>query len=357
MIEKFFIPSTIVEGVGYGKSKRSGVHNPFDVQDKVVITSYDFASQKDIEIGIIPWDLVVIDEAHRLRNVYKPSNVMGKRLQRVLSGKRKLLLTATPLQNSLLELYGLVSIIDEHVFGSVRTFRDMYVSVSNEDTRNYSLKERLKPFFKRTLRKQVTEYVKYTSRNAILQEYTPTEEEEKLYNFVSEYLQSPMLYALPKRQRKLITLVLRKLLASSSFAISTTFGTLIKRLEDLRTGIENDVSIDDYDAIDELKDEGGEQDDGSGEGIENDLKGISEEIEKLKGYEALARSIQRNAKGDNLLLALEKGFDEMGKRGAQCKAVIFTESRRTQEYLFNLLSNNGYEDDIPNAKLDKAKLE
>ena len=137
-----------------------------------------------------------------------------------------------------MELFGLVSIIDEHVFGDARTFRDMYVSVNNEEVRNHALKQRLKQFCKRTLRKQVTEYVNYTSRIAILQEYTPTADEETLYNYVSDYLRSDKLYALPQGQRTLITLVLRKLLASSSFAISGTLNSLIDRLEGKLKGIE-----------------------------------------------------------------------------------------------------------------------
>lgn len=83
-------------------------------------------------------------------------------------------LTLTPLQNNLMELFGLVSIIDDHVFGDARTFRDMFVAVNNEDTRNYTLKQRLRQFCNRTLRKQVTEYVSYTDRHPILIEYAPT---------------------------------------------------------------------------------------------------------------------------------------------------------------------------------------
>jgi SNF2 family DNA or RNA helicase len=64
-------------------------------------------------MSVMSWDLVVIDESHRLRNVYKPSNVIANTLKEVLKNALKLLLTATPLQNSLLELYGLVSFIDE----------------------------------------------------------------------------------------------------------------------------------------------------------------------------------------------------------------------------------------------------
>ncbi|MDR1422682.1 MAG: DEAD/DEAH box helicase, partial [Coriobacteriales bacterium] len=229
--EKFFIPSTILESSGYNTAKKMGAYNPFDIQqDTVVICSFPFAAKKIIDIHAMPWDLVIIDEAHRLRNVYKPNNVTGRALRAALMNKRKLLLTATPLQNNLMELFGLVSIIDAHVFGDARTFREMYANAPNEQMRNHALKMRLGQFCKRTLRKQVTEYVNYTSRMPILQEYTPTADEEKLYNQVSAYLRSERLFALPQGQRNLITLVLRKLLASSSFAISGTLNSLIGRL-------------------------------------------------------------------------------------------------------------------------------
>lgn len=345
--EKFYIKSTILESTNYNKAKKAGVLNPFDIRDEVVICSFNFASLKENDVHANQWDLVIIDEAHRLRNVYKPGNVTGMRLRRALTGKRKLLLTATPLQNNLMELYGLVSIIDEHVFGDARTFRDMYISVANEEIRNRALKTRLQQFCKRTLRKQVTEYVNYTSRIAILQDYTPTIDEERLYNFVSAYLQSDRLYALPQGQRTLITLVLRKLLASSSFAISGTLNSLIERLEALLQGLDAQLKLgDDYDTFDELM----EEQEGSDELLTADLKqdraAVAEELEKLREYAELAKGITSNAKGDNLLTALQKGFEETEKRGGQRKAVIFTESRRTQEYLLNLLTDNGCADDI-----------
>jgi len=345
--EKFYIKSTILESTNFNKAKKSGVLNPFDIKDEVVICSFNFASLKGNEVHATQWDLVIIDEAHRLRNVYKSSNITGARLKRALSGKRKLLLTATPLQNNLMELYGLVSIIDEHVFGDARTFRDMYVSVANEEIRNRTLKARLQQFCKRTLRKQVTEYVNYTSRIAILQEYTPTADEEKLYNLVSSYLQTERLFALPQGQRTLITLVLRKLLASSSFAISGTLNSLIDRLEALLKGLDTQLEFsEDYDTFDELLEEQEESEDPLINGLEQDRAAVSDELQKLRGYAELAKSITNNAKGDNLLTALQKGFDETEKRGGQRKAVIFTESRRTQDYLLNLLSDNGYANSI-----------
>ncbi|MFH4289279.1 SNF2-related protein, partial [Acinetobacter baumannii] len=79
------------------------------------IISYPFANRMEHALAQIPWDLVVIDEAHKLRNAHRSSNKIGNSLKRSLIGKKKLLLTATPLQNTLMELYGLSTIIDEHL--------------------------------------------------------------------------------------------------------------------------------------------------------------------------------------------------------------------------------------------------
>lgn len=345
--EKFYIDSVLMESVSFNKAKKAGALNPFEVKNAVVICSYNFAARKDFEIRNIPWDLVIMDEAHRLRNVYKPNNVMGNKLKNALSGRKKLLLTATPLQNNLMELYGLTSIIDEHIFGDAKTFRDMYVLSVNDDIRNRNLKSRLQGVCHRTLRKQVTEYVRYTNRIAILQEYLPSTDEEKLYNSISDYLQTDKLYALPEGQRTLITMVLRKLLASSSFAISGTLNSLINRLDDLLKGIESELDMSDFDTYEELDDSDSDADDDVlTADLEHDRAGIIEELKRLNEFADLAKSIHNNAKGDNLLTALQKGFNKIEELGGARKAVIFTESRRTQEYLFCLLSDNGYEGSI-----------
>ena len=345
--EKFFIDSVIMEAASFNKAKKDGKTNPFDVSDKVIICSYNFASRKCTELRSVNWDLVIMDEAHKLRNVYKPSNVTGNKLKMALAGARKkLLLTATPLQNNLMELYGLTSMIDDHVFGDEKTFREMYVAVTNSALRNRSLRVRLQNFCKRTLRSQVTEYVRYTNRIAILQEYAPTIDEETLYNGISAYLQTEKLYALPEGQRNLITMVLRKLLASSSFAISGTLDSLINRLEGLLSGIENEIDLDDFDTFSEYDEEEELADDILEKELKRDRDGIKAELELLRGFAALAKSITTNSKGDNLLLALQEGFDKTAELGGQRKAVIFTESKRTQNYLFSLLSNHGYEGKI-----------
>lgn len=342
--EKFFMNSVIMDSKLFNRAKKDGKVNPFNVQDQVVICSFDFASRRHSEIHSIPWDLVVIDEAHRLRNVYKSNNVTGKRLKQALAGRKKLLLTATPLQNNLMELYGLVSIIDEHVFGDPNTFREMYVNVSNAEMRNYTLRQRLQPLCIRTLRKQVTEYVPYTKRIPITQEYNPSKDEQKLYDYITNYLQEDKLYALPAGQRNLITMVLRKLLASSSFAIAGTLKTMIERLEGLKNNIERQLDMDDFDTFDELSE--GDEENIVDDELQNDIDGIDNELQQLNTFLELARRITSNSKGENLLEALQRGFCETEKRGGQRKAVIFTESRRTQVYLLRLLEENGYKGKI-----------
>src|ERR1035437_2491343 len=214
MLDKFFLPSIILETKSFNEEIKKSNFNPFE-QNELIICSFQFARSKEAYIPVINWDLVVVDEAHRLRNVYKPNNKIANSIKNSIASAPKILLTATPLQNSLLELYGLVSIIDDYAFGDLSSFRSRYTRLIEEEENYSELKYRLQPICKRTLRRQVYEYVKYTERKAITQQFSPSDEEQRLYDLVSDYLQNEKLYALPPSQRQLMTLILRKLLASS----------------------------------------------------------------------------------------------------------------------------------------------
>ena len=344
LLEKFYLPSIILETKSFNAAIEAGNLNPFDT-DKVVICSYQFVKTKAPYVKHTQWDLTIIDEAHRLRNVYKPTNKTANTIKQTLSDRKKILLTATPLQNSILELYGLVSIIDDYVFGDLKSFKSRFSHNLEED--DYTeLRSRLQPICKRTLRRQVLEYVKYTKRIAILEEFFPTENEQKLYDLVSDYLARPKLYALPNSQRQLMTLILRKLLASSTYAIYGTFCSLISRLEKL---IQDQDSHDlekigeDYEADEEwLDDEEVETEDEAQELHPADIDGIKKEIADLVVYRDLAARIKKNSKAEHLFVALEKGFDQLQQLSAPKKALIFTESRRTQEFLYELLEKRGY---------------
>lgn len=281
--DKFFLSSIILEAKSFNDCVKKGNLNPFD-QPEIIICSYQFARTKEPYIKSIGWDLAVIDEAHRLRNVYKAGNKIAKSIKDALNEAPKILLTATPLQNTLLELYGLVSIIDDYSFGDLKSFKTQYSRVtSTADAEAFTeLKERLKPICKRTLRRQVLEYIRYTNRIALVEEFYPTDEEQKLYDMVTDYLQAENLYALPASQRKLMTLILRRLLASSTFAISGTLEALGSKLNGIITKSNEsnteEIIADNFETFDELKDEWDEDE----EEVKEEKVYTSEDLENIK---------------------------------------------------------------------------
>ena len=347
--DKFGLQGLILEAKSYNAIRKQDRQNPFLFASGPVICSYQFAKSKADDLKSIDWDLVVLDEAHRLRNVYKTSNVIAKTLKDALSHVHsKVLLTATPLQNSLFELYGLVSFIDDRVFGDLDSFRSQFTG--REQAFN-GLRDRLAPICKRTLRKQVQPYVSYTARKAIIQEFTPSSEEQELSRLVADYLRRPNLKAMPEGQRQLISLVLWKLLASSSHAIAGALETMAKRLQGVldETAEIPDLAEEldeDYESLDETADEWNEQGSATAAPSRAERDAIAQEIEELRHFKELATNIRDNAKGKALLTALDRAFAELDRLGAAQKAIIFTESKRTQEYLLSLLADTPYGDGI-----------
>lgn len=353
LVEKFFLPSIILEAKSFNNYIKEGNLNPFNQEDTIIICSYHFAKNKAPYLKHVNWDLVIIDEAHRLRNVYKPTNKIGNTIKDALDHSKKVLLTATPLQNSILELYGLVSLIDPYIFGDLKSFKSQFSR--NVDEENYEdLRNRLRPICKRTLRRQVLEYIKYTERKPLVQEYFPNEDETTLYNWVTDYLQRPKLYALPMSQRQLMTLILRKLLASSTYAIFGTLDALVQRLDKIinkheLNGTEDEIASD-FEVYDEIVDEWeSEEDESDSDEPIDEITFSDDEIEEIKSekadlekFRALAHKIRKNSKAEQLFTALERGFEALEKLGANQKALIFTESRRTQDFICNLLEARGY---------------
>ncbi|MFZ4791815.1 MAG: SNF2-related protein [Candidatus Competibacteraceae bacterium] len=347
LAEKFNLPTVILDAQRVRQQRREGVARPFE-QRTVVMLSYHYAHRVEDELRTIPWDLVVMDEAHKLRNAHQSSNRMGQTLRRTFEGRKKLLLTATPLQNSLMELFGLSTLIDEHLFGDEKAFRKQYLQVGADLP---ELRHRLTGFIKRSLRKQVLEYIRYTERKALTQPFTPSDDEQRLYEAVSAFMLREDAFALPKSQRHLTTLILRKLLASSSPAVAGTLERIRQRLIAIRDGQHPDTPL-----VDELIDED-ELDEDYREALEdaqdepevvptpNPLS-LEAEIAELTQYIAWARAIRTDSKTRQLLTALDLGFQALAQTGAARKALVFTESRRTQTYLHQFLTAHGFADKL-----------
>ena len=342
LMEKFYLPSFILDK----NSFQEGVELNKRGEKTIYICSYNFAVTYHERLKSIDWDLIVMDEAHKLRNVYKKSNVMANIIRATFRNYKKVLLTATPLQNNLKELYGLISIIDPEYFSSLDTFAEQYNAISTRDKAKYGeLKGRISHIIHRTLRNQVQEYVNFTKRTAFVQEYTPSAKETKLYELITEYLHREGTYGVPEKQRSLLTLLVTKILSSSSYALSFTLDRFIERLKMYKdTGKMTSI-------LDNLNEdnEGSYVDDYPSEENVYDFKScddIDDEIRELIGYRNLAQSISKESKAIQLLKALTISFERIENLGGNRKALIFTESRRTQEYLFNFLENNGYKDKV-----------
>lgn len=348
--EKFHLPALVLDRKEYETLKEEG-KDPLDPSpEKVLIISFHFASRIHQELAGKNWDLVVIDEAHKLRNLYR-NGLIAQRIYDALLEAPKVLLTATPFQNSLLELYGLSLFLDEELFGDKNYFRSAYVHGQNLE----ELRERLKPYTFRTLRSQVIHYIRYTKRVPLTITFKPTKEEKEYLKAVSEFLRRDDLISVAPGHRHITLLVLYKLLASSPLAIAGAFERMRERLERLLEESANRPSIPvqtseliqalDEDLPSEIEEE--LQDEApSVSSTEVSPEKIRKEIDELSHLIARARSLEKDSKALALLTALERGFEEMRKMGALEKAVIFTESKRTQRFLYEFLSQNGYEGEI-----------
>ena len=235
------------------------------------------------------------------------------------------------------------------MFGDIKSFRSQFSRLETDGDFK-SLRERLKPICQRTLRRQVLEYIPFTNRIALVEEFIPSEPEQKLYNLVSDYLQRQNLYALPASQRQLMTLILRRLLASSTFAIAGTLKGLADKLEKAADAqkpvIEPPQEVaETFESFEELEDEWEEEEDESETDKKSDprvlspdqLEQVAEEIKSLRLFTELANSIAKNSKGERLQTALKRGLAEAKSKGGREKAIIFTESTRTQEYVRSIL--------------------
>lgn len=343
--DKFGIPCEILDTKNYNAYLREG-RNPLSVK-RVIICSYNFCAKHKGDIVTNGFDLAVMDEAHKMRNVYRKTARTAADVRDALHGVKKLLLTATPFQNSLMELYGLTSVIDDHFFGSEKSFRNEYGKGENLK----QLRERIQPLFTRTLRKDVKEYINYTRRLPLTQKFNATDDEYELYQEVSEFLRRDDLYSVPASQKKLTTMIVRKILASSTYALIFTLEHIKERLmrmleanKNEELNVEELVDEDEWQTYQEYEDDSAMVcEESLFDEEEIDVPRLKREIETVEGFIDKARHIKEESKAKALLIALEQSFDKLREMGANRKALIFTESTKTQAYLREFLEAHGYD--------------
>lgn len=347
LLEKFNLQSDLMDSSNVSRLLRAQEARDNNESCAILICSYEFVQRNEITL-LRSWDLIVCDEAHRLRSFYRNGKIATSVSHVMGNARKSVLLTATPLQNSLDELYGLVSTFDPEYFHSLAAFRERYVK-GREFGDDGDLKDRVAMVAKRTLRKDAQKYIHFTERFPLTVEFEPSPAETELYNKVNEYLQRDELFAFTASQRHLSALVIRKRLGSSTYAVAGTLENIARRLQDdisagrldgggLAASDDIDLTSDESERIDEI----GQTDNVHDRLLNDKLQLARAEVEELRAYARLARSITVNQKGLALLKALSEGFDKLSELGASQKAIIFTDSTKTQEYIARSLSNAGY---------------
>lgn len=347
MQEKFDLPTQILDSKIIRTALKEENINIFHFKG-ITICSYNCAVQFKKLMKDCNWDLVVIDEAHKLRNFYKGKTKIAEGINETFLGKKKLLLTATPIQNSLMDIFSLVSIIDPSILGNEYAFMENYLYSEHH---HEELKRRLQYVLHRTLRRDVSEYIKYTNREAMTVAFNPTKAEEELYTAVSAYVQDISQIAITTRYRTLIVLMIRKLMSSSTAAVKGTLEGLMYRLttieksggnlDELAGFMFDDELLDEYE--DNIEDFELKQAVNKSNFKKENIKAEKEFLQKLIDN---VSKIKVDGKTEKLVGALNQGFEKIQTKGGLRKAIIFTESNRTLNYLFDYLSAHGFKDRI-----------
>jgi len=258
-------------------------------EDAAILTTYETAVEHAEEIARREWNIVVFEEAHRLA---KPDNKTTIALKEAIGDAFKLLLTATPMQNSIMDLYGLIEFIDEGALGDADEFYKRYF----RKPVNYGeLTATASRYCFRTLRSQVESYVKIPRRIPVTTDYELSQPEQQLAAMVEAYLNKQDKQAFPKMDSYDLTLMFNRALSSSLFALC--------RLADQAYGRVQEPEL-------------------------YEMATFAAEIEP-----------KNTGKGQALLKALKVAFAELKKKGANRKAIIFTGSSATIGFLHMLLSD------------------
>jgi adenine-specific DNA-methyltransferase len=310
------------------------------------------------------FDLAVIDEAHEIfaglhkrygrdgiHDETSDEAMMAHRVRGFLRSTPVLLLTATPMQNSLAEIWGLVQYVEPTgtLLGDIATFRKVFCSDDDRTLipgQEHELKRRLAMIQRRTLRRQAQEFLDrpFTQRRCRLYEYVMSDAERSLYDDVTEYLLEPSLFAFAGRQRRLLLIGFHRRMASSISALAASLENVAARLRRMQEGSGSDNAA--ATMLADLEDDEGETSGVSGDDNRTlDHAALSAELARVEGFIARARSLPHDAKARSFQDAMKVLFDLARNGQGNGKAVVFTESLTTQDYLRKLLLYIGLRED------------
>jgi superfamily II DNA or RNA helicase len=302
-----------------------------------------------------PFDLCIIDEAHEVfANIYRrfdkhgdyradsPEARIADRVRSFLRSSPVLLLTATPIQNNLTELWGLIQYVEPTgtLLGNLRTFRDVFCDGDDRTLvrgQDDELRRRIETVVQRTLRRQAQDFLErpFVARRAQIFEYSMTPREKLLYDRVTAYLLEPQLFAFRGNQRRLLLIGFHRLMGSSIAALTSSLRKVATRLDQMLKGRKPDAASA---ILDDLEDDDTELEPVPDESGGADVPLVEKELQRVRSFVSLAEALHRDSKAEKLLDVI-RVIDE--RPAGRQRAVIFTESLVTQTYLQDLLISKG----------------
>ncbi len=340
--EHFSIVDRNVMNTEWGK-------NVFADKNQVII-SMDFAKQEDVRFALkdVKWDLCIVDEAHKM-SAYKYGQKISK-TQRYAFGELisrittyLIFLTATPHRGDPENFRLLLDLLEPGFFANASMLSE---SIQNKDN----------PLFLRRLKEDLKDFEGapiFPPRTVETIKYPLSDDEKKLYNAVTEYVEKHFNKALEKEKRNVTfaLTILQRRLASSLRAIRKSLERRYKRLIELyekgsliqEAGYTADASIDE-DYIEDLEEkERWEKEEELLEKLTSaeTLEELKDEIEKLESLVDMAKEVEKKGV-ETKLNELKKLMESEKLQETETKLLIFTESKDTLEYLVEKLRSWGY---------------
>ncbi|MDI7220808.1 SNF2-related protein [Leptospira santarosai] len=295
-----------------------------------VVTSIDFIKNPKYaeEILKTKWDIVIFDEAHRLRRDYHKitrSYLFAEKISKKC--ECLLLLTATPFRGKLEELYYLMHLIDPNILGPYHTFVNDYILGNKID-----LKDKIS---KVLLRRRKIEVGGFTKRFAKTVKIELSTVEREFYEETTNYVRREYNLAMRTQNRAVgfVMIVFQKLLDSSVFALISALSKRKFLLENRLHHIQQmEYKLEEWD-LDETEDVE-EFVSGLDESAQLDLQSLKRELLSLNRLILLGKKIKEDKKS----IKLKETILKLRKEG-HSKFIIFTQFRTTQDFLASVLSD------------------
>ena len=317
--------------------------NIFKNRNQVLI-SMDFAKQDDVIFALKDsrWDLCIVDEAHKM-SAYKYGQKISKtqryNLGEILSPLTNYLifLTATPHRGDPENFRLLLDLLEPGFFVDTSMLSE---SIKNKDN----------PLFLRRLKEDLKDFESvqiFPPRNVETTKYSLSDDEKKLYNAVTEYVEQHFNKALEKEKRNVAfaLTILQRRLASSVRAIRKSLERRHRRLTELfqKGQLLSDAEYDENYIEDLEEKERWKKEEELLEKLTSaeTLEELNDEIGKLRELVLLAKEVEKK-EIETKLNQLKKVMDDEKLQESKTKLLIFTESKDTLEYLVEKLNLWGY---------------